>query len=159
MLLYGTISSFSSHAGCDLLCAYSCMDMEVKRNIMTSCYRPNLTFVVSCSCVMIHSNLRGKSRWELVKASSHSDSTCWQIHGLYDWHCSKNVVYCRCYELWTLSSSQKRNSQACTKWKTDNLNNIVFLEVFIVALNVCTNFITESYRTIQLSHIHDSNKR
>ena len=135
------------------------MDMEVKRNIMTSCYRPNLTFVVRLSCVMMHSNLRGNSRWEPVKESSHSNSTCWQIHGLYNWYCSKNVVYCGCYKLWTLRSSQRGKSQACTKWKIDNLSNIVFLEVFIFTLNVCTNFITESYRTIKLPHIHDRNKR
>jgi len=53
------------------------------------------------------------------------------------------------YEL--SAAHKKGNSQACTKWKIDNISNIVFLEVFIVALNVCTNFIIKSYRIIQLS--------
>jgi hypothetical protein len=58
-----------------------------------------------------------------------------------------------------LCSSQERDSQVCTKWKTDNLSNAVFLDVFIVAVHVRTNFITESYQTILLSHINDGNKR
>jgi len=50
---------------------------------------------------------------------------------------------------YVLSAAHKKEiAKNVHSGKFDNLSNIVFLEVFIVALNVCTNFITERYRTI-----------
>jgi hypothetical protein len=68
------------------------------------------------------------------------------------------MLFIVCHEPGILSRSQQRNNHECIKCKIDNLSNTVFFDAFIVALNICTNFITESYRTIQVSHRYDANK-